>query len=125
MEQLPLTKSQLEESNIIEHVAELYAQTPNEYLKYRLKVILEKWRGIIYVKPKWQKMHRSTSNSVFEAIIMHDDQFFHTKSLPELIHRLLKSFDENYKVSEISFGRIWTLRLKVQRLLFQFENLLK
>lgn len=97
-EQIPLTKAQLCDSDIMEHVQELYDQTPNDYLKYRLQNLLEMWRDVLQVNSKRHKLHRSTSNSVFEAIIMDDDKFFRTKSVPELLHRLLKSFDRHYKV---------------------------
>lgn len=97
-EQISLTKTQLCKSNIMEHVQELYDQTPNHYLKYRLQNLLEMWHGVFQKRSKHQS-HRSTSNSVFEAIIMDDDSFFRTKSVPELLHRLLKSFDRHYKVS--------------------------
>lgn len=83
----------------MEHVQELYDQTPNHYLKYRLQNLLEMWHGVFQKRSKHHKSHRSTSNSVFEAIIMDDDSFFRTKSVPELLHRLLKSFDRHYKVS--------------------------
>lgn len=100
-EQIHLTKEQLAESNIMEYIKELNMETSNRYLKYRLKNILQKWRDIVKNDSfKMRKSHRTVSSSVFEAVIMDDDQFFETTSVPELLHRLLKSFDKNYKVIE-------------------------
>ena len=98
-EQIPLTKQQLQKTNIIATVKDLYNQSPNQYLKYRLEILLGKWRGTVRMdSSKVRKPRRSTSKSVFEAVLMDDDRFFKTKSVPELLDRLLKSFDQNYKV---------------------------
>lgn len=98
-EQVQLTKEQLQQTNVFECMESLYDDTPNQYLQYRLSFILTKWRDILREEPsKKRKTHRAVSSSVFEAIIMDDDRFFKTKSVPELLHRLLKSFDRNYKV---------------------------
>lgn len=75
---------------------ELHSETPNQYLKYRLEFVLKKWREILEKEQK--KKSHSPSSSVFEAILRDDDYFFQTTSVPELLHRLLKSFDKNYKV---------------------------
>lgn len=81
---------------------DLYVQTPNHYLKYRLELLLAAWRDVLQKDPtKKHKPRRPTSSSVFEAIIEDDDYFFKTKSVPELLHRLLQSFDKNYKVNNI------------------------
>lgn len=98
-EQIQLTKEQLESTRIVECMKDLYVETSNRYLKYRLEIVLRKWRDILQNKPlKMRKAHHTVSSSVFEAIIMDDDRFFETTSVPELLHRLLKSFDKNYKV---------------------------
>lgn len=97
-EQTPLTKKQLYETNIIETVEDLHDQSPNQYLKYRLEILLSMWRKTIKMESSKQRKARRRSHSVFEAVIMDDDQFFKTKSVPELLNRLLKSFDRNYKV---------------------------
>lgn len=98
-DQINLTKEQLVSSKIMEYIKELYMETSNRYLKYRLKNILQKWRDIVKNDSlKMRKPNRTVSSSVFEAVIMDDDQFFETTSVPELLHRLLKSFDKNYKV---------------------------
>ncbi|XP_031624660.1 uncharacterized protein LOC116341627 [Contarinia nasturtii] len=102
-DQIQPTKEQLVASNVEECIKELYYDTPNAYLKYRLGFVIKKWRTILEnetVKP--DKPGRAKSNSVFEAIIMDDDRFFETKSVPELLHRLLKSFDKNYKVIDMA-----------------------
>lgn len=98
-EQIPLTKEQLKQTNIIATVKDLYDQSPNQYLKYRLEMLLCMWRETIRMESsKVRKPYRRTSHSVFEAVIKDDDRFFKTKSVPELLDRLLKSFDRNYKV---------------------------
>lgn len=85
-------------------VKDLYNQSPNQYLKYRLETLLCKWRDTMQMgSSKVRKAHRRTSHSVFEAVIMDDDRFFKTKNVPELLDRLLKSFDRNYKVLELFF----------------------
>lgn len=98
-EQIPLTQAQLQHTNILETAKDLLEQSPNEYLRYRLGLLLKGWRNIIQVDAsKVRRARRSTSHSVFEAVIMDDERFFKTKSVPELLDRLLKSFDQNYKV---------------------------
>lgn len=99
-EQIPLTKEQLQQTNIIATAKDLCDQTPNQYLKYRLEMLLHMWRDTIQTESsKVRKSFRRTSvHSVFEAVIKDDDRFFKTKSVPELLNRLLKSFDRNYKV---------------------------
>lgn len=78
---------------------ELCTESPNQYLKYRLEHLLGMWRDVLHTySSKTHEVRRSPTKSVFEAIITHDDKFFRTKSVPELLHRLLKSFDQNYKV---------------------------
>lgn len=67
-------------------------------MKYRLESLLAGWRDIVHVVPT-KKRKTQHPTSVFEAIIKDDDYFFETKSVPELLHRLLKSFDRNYKVT--------------------------
>lgn len=85
----------------MECMEDLYVQTPNQYLKYRLESLLVVWRDILHVNmTSKQKPRRETSSSVFEAIIKDDDHFFRTKSVLELLHRLLQSFDKNYKVNK-------------------------
>lgn len=98
-EQIDLTKEQLMTTKIMEYMNDLYVETPNQYMKYRLELLLKKWHYVLQGDRK--KTRRSThlvSNSVFEAVIKADDRFFKTKNVPELLHRLLKSFDKNYKV---------------------------
>lgn len=103
-EQIPLTKKQLQQTNILATAKDLYDQSPSEYLRYRLGLLLKMWRNIIQIDAS--KVHtprRSASHSVFEAVMMDDERFFNTKSVPELLDRLLKSFDRNYKVHFVSF----------------------
>lgn len=96
-DQIQFTKKQLKENKLIKYVNEIYEQSPNQYLKYQLEQLLQKWREIRATKTvKIRDSHRPTC--VFDAIIMDDHRFFKTKCLPELLHRLLKSFDKNYKV---------------------------
>lgn len=97
-EQIQFTKKQLQDTRIMEFMNDLYEQTPNHYLKYRLESLLAGWRDIVHVVPT-KKRKTQHPTSVFEAIIKDDDYFFETKSVPELLHRLLKSFDRNYKVT--------------------------
>lgn len=98
-EQIPLTKQQLQTTNIMATVKDLYDQSPNQYLKYRLEILLSMWRNTIQMdSSKVRKPYRRTTHSVFEAVIKDDDRFFKTKSVPELLDRLLKSFDRYYKV---------------------------
>lgn len=98
-EQIQLTKKQFQSSGIYELMQDLYDETSNGFLKYRLELVLCKWRDIVKDQPlKKGKSRRTKSSSVFEAVIMDDDRFFRTTSVPELLHRLLKSYDKNYKV---------------------------
>lgn len=101
-EQIQLTKKQLESSEIYELMTDLYNETSDQFLKYRLELVLRKWRDVLKDEPakvsKKTRSRRSKSSSVFEAVIMDDDRFFKTTSVPELLHRLLKSYDKNYKV---------------------------
>lgn len=99
-DQIQLTREQLNDTNVVECMKELLDDTPSKYLKSRLGAVLRKWRQILRNdKSKSKKQQRAKCSSVFEAIITDDDQFFETTSVPELLHRLLKSFDKNYKVS--------------------------
>ncbi|XP_055300467.1 uncharacterized protein LOC129567520 [Sitodiplosis mosellana] len=102
-EQIQLTKEELESTKICEYMKDLYVETTNQYLKYRLEIVLHQWRDILRNAPmKQPKSRRVVSSSVFEAVIMDDDRFFETTSVPELLHRLLKSFDKNYKVTDMA-----------------------
>lgn len=87
------------QTKIMEYMNDLYVETPNQYMKYRLELLLKKWHNVVQGdRKKTRHTKRVMSNSVFEAVIKDDDRFFKTKSVPELLHRLLKSFDKNYKV---------------------------
>lgn len=114
-DQIQFDKKQLKHTKIIKFVNEVYEQTPNQYLRYRLELLLKRWRLIYQRESKKPKIllvnespppsspasiasTASTCESVFDAIIMDDHHFFQTKSVPELLQRLLKSLDKNYKV---------------------------
>lgn len=96
-EHINLSKEQLIDSKIVQEMQYVHFKTTNEYLKYRLEFLLQKWSNIVNIPPA-KKVRSTVSNTVFEAIINDDDKFFETTSVPVLLHRLLKSFDKNYKV---------------------------
>lgn len=100
-EHIQLTKEQLIETNIYNDIKFVYSKTPNPILKYRMKFVLLSWRAILRGNgPKtWKNLPLSSSGSVFEAVIMNDERFFLTKSVPALIQRLLKSYDKSFRVS--------------------------
>lgn len=129
-EQIDLTKQQLKSSGIYELVKDLYAETSDRFLKYRLELVLCKWRDILKDQLlKKGKSRRTVCSSVFEAVIMDDDRFFKTTSVPELLHRLLKSYDKNYKVhkyivrSEIELMNIFSF-LSVIWFIYLLSNLI-
>lgn len=77
-------------------------------------MLLCMWRETIRMESsKVRKPYRRTSHSVFEAVIKDDDRFFKTKSVPELLDRLLKSFDRNYKVFIETIWDKWANALTV------------
>lgn len=95
------TKEQLIETNIYNCIKHVYVKTPNPILKKRLRFVLLSWRAILRgkVAKTRKRLSLSPSGSVFEAVIMNDERFFLTKSIPALIHRLLKSYDKSFRVS--------------------------
>lgn len=104
-EQMHLTKSQIKDTKIVERIRELYENTPNQYLKSRLELLLAKWIDICQNESvQLRKPKHAVINSVFEAVIKNDDLFFETRNVPDLLHRLLKSFDKNYKVFKCSIA---------------------
>lgn len=103
-DQITLTKEELMSTQIMDLMKDLQVETSNPYLKYRLEFVLQKWRAVLQNKPlKMRKSRSAVSTSVFEAIITDDEQFFETTSVPELLHRLLKSFDKDYKVKKLYY----------------------
>lgn len=94
-EQIQFTKDQLESTKLIKYINKIYKKSPNQLLKYRLEILLNKWCEI----RDFYENNRPVCESVFDAILNNDDDFFETKNIRELLHRLLKSFDKNYKVT--------------------------
>lgn len=97
-DQITISKEELENTNIIPCMEDLCADTPNRYLKYRLELVLDKWHSILAEKTIKHRQTDQPSNTVFDAIVNNDDEFFETKNVPELLHRMLKSFNRDYKV---------------------------
>lgn len=97
-EQIELTRIQLEGSKIVKKVENLRIRTPNQYLSYRLELLLGKWHTFLQKDLQMAQSQQIKSNSVFEAIIQNDVGFFETDNIYELMHRLDKSFGTNGKV---------------------------
>lgn len=97
-EQIELTRKQLEDSKIVKKVENLRIRTPNQYLAYRLELLLGKWHTFLQKEHRMAQAQQIKSNSVFEAIMQNDKDFFETDNIYELMHRLDKSFGTNGKV---------------------------
>lgn len=96
-EQTELTLKQLQDSNIIKKVENLRIKTTNKFLSYRLGLLLEKWVAFLR-KENAKVKNQIRSNSVFEAIMQDDTEFFETDNIFELMRRLMRSFGTNGKV---------------------------
>lgn len=97
-EKASLTKEQLLNSNILKNIQSVYDRTKDEFLRYRLEIVLKKWYQVVMEK---------SSKSVFEAVLTGDDKFFETTSVPELCSRLVESIDKNFKVMHPLFRFQW------------------
>lgn len=94
-QRISLTREQLEEIGCVtRYMKHLRAATPNRQLANQLGQLLKKWHKLKYLEVHEKKINYS----VFEAIITDDRQFFRLKSVPELMYRLYKSIDKNYRV---------------------------
>lgn len=103
-EQIELTRNQLEDSKIVKKVENLRIRTPNQYLSYRLELLLGKWHTFLQKDLQMTRSQQIKSNSVFEAIIQNDEEFFETDNIYELMHRLDKSIGTNGKVWHCFFS---------------------
>lgn len=93
------TKKELKEARILKYIRCLRYATSNSYLLSRIRELNRKWRKTLKaedIKPK-----KPAVDTVFDAIINGDRYFFETKNIPDLLQRLLNSFDKNYNVSII------------------------
>lgn len=110
-EQTELTRKQLEDSNIVKKVENLRIRTSNQYLAYRLELLLGKWHTFLQKDLRMAQSQQIKSNSVFEAIIQNDEEFFETDNIYELMRRLDKSFGTN--------GKVWRYFLPTMISLFE------
>lgn len=100
-EQIELTREQLEDAKLIKKVENLRLRTPNQYLAYRLELLLQKWNNFLQKESGYLAvLPRKMSDSVFDAVIENDVEFFKTDDVYVLMHRLHNSFHQNGKVNE-------------------------
>lgn len=85
-----LTQRELKKVNLPKKLKSVRQNSRNKYLINRIKLLEKKWK---------RSEIKCRSTNVFDAIITGDHDFFETKSVPDLLQRLLKSFDKDYNVS--------------------------